>query len=148
MVSDYGERVYEYTVSFTWEKRGDMSLTIEKPAELSGITASVSQGETLLEYEGARLETGPLSSDGLSPINGVGKALDYMMNGYIARYGSEELEGRGAMRLQFQEPEQAAGEGVEAILWIDKETGAMLQSELSEGGFTVLRCTYTAFTKG
>lgn len=148
MVSDYGQRIYDYTVAFSWKKDGDMVLTLEKPAELAGITARIAQGETMLEFEGACLETGPVSSEGMSPVDSLPATLDYMMKGYIAECGNEALKERDCLRIQFRNPEQAAGQGAEAILWLDKETGDLVQSEMISKGVTVVRCQFTAFTKG
>lgn len=148
MVSDYGQRVYNYTLSFNWAKEGDMVLTLEQPEALSGITARITQGETSLEFNGASLETGPLSPDGLSPIDSLPATLDYIMNGYIAECGKESLGEVSCLRLSFRNPEQAAGEGEEAVLWLDEETGNLVQSEMMSQGTTVVRCQFTAFTKG
>lgn len=148
ILSDYGERVYEYTLCFSWLKDGDMQLNITQPEDLAGITAKIAQGETLLEYEGARLETGPLTPGGLSPIDVIPAALDYMRDGYIAECGMEPLGERECLRLQFREPEQAAGQGTEAVLWLDKESGSLVRAEMMQEGFTVLHCQFSAFEKG
>jgi len=148
LLSDYGERVYEYTLSFSWQKSGDMKLTITKPEDLAGITAKITQGETLLEYEGASLETGPLTPGGLSPIDAIPAALDYIRDGYIAECGMEPLGERACLRLLFREPEEAAGEGTEAVLWLDKESGKLVRAEFMQEGFVVLSCQFSAFEKG
>lgn len=41
LLADYGERVYEYSVHFLWERDGEMSLTITAPENLAGITAKI-----------------------------------------------------------------------------------------------------------
>lgn len=147
MVSDYGQRVYEYTVSFSWKKDGDMVMTLQKPDELAGVTARIAQGKTQLEFEGARLETGPLSPEGMSPIDSLPAILDYMMKGYIAECGSESLEQKDCLRIQFRNPDEAAGDGEEAVLWLDPKTGNLVQSEMISQGVTVVRCQFTSFTK-
>lgn len=148
MISDYGQRVYEYTVAFSWQKDGDLSLTLQQPKELEGMTAHISQGQTMLEFDGAKLETGPISTEGLSPIDSIPATLNYMTNGYIAECGSEQLDERECLRVQCRNPEETAGEGVEAILWLDKTTGDLVRSEMVSEGVTVVRCLFTAFTKG
>lgn len=148
MVSDYGQRVYDYTVDFSWKKEGDMVLTLEKPEELAGVTAKIAQGNTTLEYEGASLETGPLSPEGISPIDALPATLDYVVNGYIAECGWDALEERQCLRIQFRNPEQVAGEGTEAILWLDKETGDLARSEMISEGITMVQCQFVEFSKG
>lgn len=145
--ADYGQRVYDYTIDFTWQKEGDMVLTITQPEELSGVTATLREGETLLQYEDVRLETGPISPEGLSPVDSLPAFLDYIRSGSITQCGTETLGAAEALRIQCGDPEMAPGSGTEAILWFDKETHALLQGELRSDGFTVIQCKLTAFTK-
>jgi len=145
--ADYGQRVYDYTIDFTWQKEGDMVLTITQPLELTGVTATLHEGETLLQFEDVRLETGPISSEGLSPVDSLPALLEYIRSGNITQCGSEPIDAVKALRIQCGDPEAAMGSGTEAVLWFDQETHALLQGELRSDGFTVIQCTFTAFTK-
>jgi len=145
--ADYGQRVYDYTVSFQYQKDGDMTIQITAPESLSGTTARIAAGETRLEFDGATLETGPLSPEGLSPVDAIPASLRYLCEGYIAECGSETKQDRACLRLQFRDPTQTAGKGTEANLWLDKETGNLVYAEMMQDGFTVLRCEFTSFTK-
>lgn len=145
--ADYGERVYDYRVSFRWQKDGEMVLEILEPESLVGTSARIAAGETYLSFDGVSLETGPLSPDGLSPIDAIPAALRYLCEGYIAACGSETRGERDCLRLQMREPSLAAGEGTEAVLWLDKESGALLFAELMQDGITVLRAEFLDFTK-
>lgn len=145
--ADYGERVYDYTVSFQCQKDGEMQVRITAPESLAGTTARIAQGETRLEFDGLTLETGPLSPEGLSPIDAIPASLRYLCEGYIAECGDETRDGHACLRIQFRDPTKAAGEGTEAILWLDKENGNILYAEMMQDGFTVLRCEFTAFKK-
>lgn len=145
--ADYGQRVYDYTIDFTWQKDGDMVLTITQPEEVAGVTAILHQGETLLQYEDVRLETGPVSPEGLSPVDSIPAFLEYVRSGSITQCGSELLDTVEALRIQCGDPEAAMGSGTEAILWFDKETHALIQGELRSDGFAVIQCKFTAFTK-
>ena len=145
--ADYGQRVYDYTLDFTWQKEGDMVLTITQPEEVAGVTAVLRQGETMLEYEDVRLETGPISPEGFSPVDSLPVLLEYIRTGSITQCGSELLNTTEALRLQCGDPEAASGRGTEAVLWFDKETHALLQGELRSDGFTVIHCNFSTFTK-
>ena len=68
LIADYGERVYEYGLSLSYQREGDTTITVTAPEEAAGVTARITGGETFLEYDGASLETGPLDGSGLSPI--------------------------------------------------------------------------------
>lgn len=145
--ADYGQRVYDYTIDFTWQKEGDMVLTITRPEEVAGVTAVLRQGETLLQYEDVRLETGPVSPEGLSPVDSLPALLEYIRTGSITQCGSESLDTVEALRIQCGDPEGASGRGTEAVLWFDKETHALLQGELRSDGFAVIQCKFSTFTK-
>lgn len=141
LIADYGDRVYEYALEFSWQKDGETTLTITAPEELSGVTASIAKGETALVFDGVQLETGPLMPDGQAPIDCLPVMLNYIMSGYIAECGTETLEEAECLRVQYREPEAAQGSGPEAVLWFDKESHKLLRGELLSEGFTVLQAT-------
>lgn len=53
VTADYGQRVYEYTVSFSSTQKDGMTLVITAPEEVAGITATVENGQTFLKFDGA-----------------------------------------------------------------------------------------------
>ena len=146
VVADYGQRVYEYTMDLTCDTDGETVLTVTAPENIAGVTARIQAGETALEYDGARIETGPLNEAGLSPVDAVPALMDYLRQGYIAECGMEggETEGR-LLRLVCREPEGTAGEGLEGSLWLDPSTHALVRGELAQDGFTVIQCEFTHF---
>ena len=52
VTADYGQRVYEYTVSFSSTQKDGMTLVITAPEEVAGITATVENGQTFLKFDG------------------------------------------------------------------------------------------------
>lgn len=144
---DYGERVYDYTIDFTQESEGETVLVLRAPEALAGITARIAEGETLLSFDGAQLETGALSEEGLTPLAGIPRVLAALRGGYIAETGGESLDGMPTLRLQLREPEMAAGEGVETVIHLQADTMSLLYAELFQDGFCQLRLKFTDFTK-
>lgn len=69
------------------------------------------------------------------------------MEGYIAECGKESLNEIDCLRIQIRDPNRKAGEGLETVLWLDRETNALRQGELLEDGFVVVRCEFVSFTK-
>ena len=147
ITADYGQRVYEYTLTVSWQKDGETVLTVVEPENIAGITARIGNGSARLEYDGASLETGLLSGDGLSPMDAVPAILEGVLTGYIAECGFEDAgEGR---QLWFccRDPEQSAGTGTEAAFWFDADSHALTRAELLSDGYTVIQCVFTDFTK-
>lgn len=145
VTADYGQRVYEYTVTFSGSETDGLSLVITAPEEAAGITATIAQGQTFLTFDGVQLETGPLNEDGLSPLDALPAIFAAMETGYIAETGSELLGETETLRLCCREPERTPGEGLETLLWFDKADRTLLQGELRQNGQTVIRCVFSDF---
>ena len=145
LTADYGQRVYTYGIDLSWQREGETVLTITAPENVAGITARILEGETALEYDGMRVETGPLDGSGMSPVDAVPVLLDYAEGGFIAACGMETLEEQEVLRVDCREPEAAAGTGRECSLWFDPSTHALLRGELSQDGFTVIQCEFSNF---
>ena len=146
ITADYGQRVYTYGVDFSWQKEGETLLTLTAPENVAGTTAHISVGETALEYDGVMMETGPLDSRGLSPIDVLPAFFNYMREGYGAECVLEGEESPRQLHIVFRDPEKEPGQGIECELWLQEETGALLRGEMSEDGITVIQCEVSGFT--
>lgn len=147
ITADYGQRVYEYSMSIFWEKGGETVLTITAPESIAGITARIQDGTSYLEYDGVSLETGALSGAGLSPVEVVPAALNYILSGYIAECDFETVDERRLLWFCCRDPEYAPGTGTEAAFWFEPETHALTKAEIYSDGYCVVRCMFTEFTK-
>ena len=137
VTADYGERVYRYGMGLTWEKDAQTVLTLTYPEEVAGVTA--------LEFDGARIETGALSPDGLSPVDSVPALLDWVKEGFIAECAEETLGEVQTLRVCYRDPDAAAGTGTEASVWFDTATHGLVRGEVSVDGTTVIQCAFTDF---
>ncbi len=146
VTADYGERVYDYTVSFSGNKKDGMEMVLTAPETVAGITAKVAEGSTYLEFDGVSLETGPLNEDGLSPLDALPVLIAEMQSGYIAETCTEQQGEQTLLRISCREPQGEAGKGRETVLWFDTATKRLVSGELRSDGFTVIRCSFSAFT--
>lgn len=145
LTADYGQRVYAYTVEFDGTVKDGMTLVITAPEEVAGITANIREGQTYLEYDGVRLETGPVNEEGLSPLDALPTFLTAMESGYIAETGSEMMGETEVLRICCRDPETDPGQGLETVLWFDKAQKTLLRGEVRSDGFTVIQCEFSAF---
>lgn len=146
VTADYGERVYDYEMALSWQREGETAVTLTAPEEVAGLTVRMSDGGSVLEYDGAGVETGPLNEDGLSPLLAGPALLEALREGYLAAVGTEEgEEGAQTLHLVVREPEAQPGEGTETELWCDWESGALLRGEIAQDGRVVLSCTVADF---
>jgi outer membrane lipoprotein-sorting protein len=140
--ADYGNRTYDFTVTASYQKDGESILSVTKPDSLSGISVTYSS----LSFDGARIETGSLSSQGLSPLSAFPALLAAARTGDIAETGFETLGGIEA--ICFTCRESADGETLEQKLWFDPATGAPLRGEILVNGDLAIACVFTQFQFG
>ena len=144
VTADYGQRVYTYGVEVT-VTGGEGVLTVTSPTELAGITARVVDGQSQLEYDGAVLETGPLSPDGLTPLSAVSALLDSARSGFMDSCTTERLGERDTLRVLCRDPEQPAGQGREVTLWFDLASRGLVRGEIAVNGYRVILCEFESF---
>ena len=146
LTADYGQRVYDYSVSFTGDREEGTTLTITAPEEAAGITAVAKEGQTWLDYDGVRLETGPLDHQGLSPMDALPALLTELETGTVAEVGTETDGDLSLLRLTLRDPEVTPGTGRETVFWFDKAQKTLLRAELRNDGATVVSCVFSSFT--
>lgn len=144
VTADYGQRVYRYemAVSVTEE---ETVLTLTAPETVAGLSARLDGEESLLEFDGLSVETGPMDEDGLTPVAAVPALLEAARTGYITACALEE-EGT-LLRVDCGDPEGTPGAGAETALWFDASTHALTRGEISVDGFRVILCEFSQFTK-
>ena len=120
-------------------------LTITAPELLSGITARIAKGETVLEYDGAGLSLGLLDGKGLTAVSAVPWLMEQIDKGYMAKCAWAG-EGDGQLAVTFRDPEAKPGEGTEYLLVFERESQALLSAEVSVDGTSVLTATFRNFT--
>lgn len=140
--ADYGQRVYDFTLSVTWDGE-ETTVTIREPEMLSGVTARLKGEDGTLEYEDLSVETGFLDGDGLSPVS----ALPALMEAARSQYMDRCALGDGVLEMHCADPEEEPGAGQEITLWFDAQTHALTGGEISQDGRRVIACQITEFTK-
>lgn len=140
VTADYGRRVYTYVVD-AGVAGGETVLTVQEPAEIAGITARLRDGESVLEYDGAVLETGPLAEDGLTPVSAVAALLEATRSGFI---DSCATEGEN-LYILCRDPADPPGDGRQIGLWFGPD-GGLLRGEVAVDGRRVIQCEFESFT--
>ena len=148
VTADYGQRVYEFTLDFSWEKEGETVLTLTAPEEVAGLTARIAQGQTRLEFDGISLDTGELTGEGLTPMELVPALMEWTRTGFMAQCVYEDLNEVPALRVQFRDPDMKAGTGTECTAWFARTGHAPLRAELFWNGELVLSGDFINFTLG
>lgn len=140
--ADYGQRVYDFTLSVTWDGQ-ETTVVIREPEMLAGVTARIDGDEGTLEYEDLSLETGLLDGESLSPVSALPTLVEAARTQYIDRCTLAD----GVLEVHCADPEEDAGTGREVTLWFDAQTHALTGGEISQDGRRVITCEITEFTK-
>lgn len=145
ITASVGDKVFDFTLAVQWRREEETVLTITAPELLSGVTARIAKGETVLEYDGAGLSLGLLDGKGLTAVSAVPWLMEQIDKGYMAKCAWAG-EGDGQLAVTFREPEAKPGEGTEYLLTFDRESQALLSAEVSVDGTSVLTAQFRNFT--
>ena len=145
VTADYGQRVYQYELAVTATGE-ETTLTLSAPDTVAGLTARLVGEESLLEFDGVSVETGPLDGSGLTPVSAVPALLAAARSGYITACALEEDS--TVLRMDCGDPTGSPGTGTETVLWFDAATHALTRGEISVDGFRVILCEFSGFTAG
>lgn len=105
---EYEDRFFDFSLAVTWEREGETVLTITAPELVAGITARIVDGEGYLTYDGASLSTGPITGEGLTPMEAVPFLMEQVTTGYMARCALAD----GVLTVLCRDPANAEGEGI------------------------------------
>lgn len=126
LTADYGERAFECILDATYDQVTGGSLTITEPELVKGVTARFSAGETALAYDDFSLETGPLTDEGISPMETLPTLWRQISEGYIAAVAEKD----GVLAVTYRPDSQDPGTGLEAVVVFDVESRKPISGEL------------------
>ena len=145
LTADYGQRVYTFTVSADVTQE-EMTLTIQEPDLLSGITAHLTEDSSSLVYDGLVLELGELDVDGLSPMEAIPALFESIRGDYMAECILNEED--ATLTIHYTDPDQQQETGRETTVVFETETGAIKQGEINVDGRRVITLTCQEFHRG
>lgn len=134
LTADYGERAFEWVLDAAYDQVTGGTLTIVEPELVQGVTATVNADGAALSYDGFSLETGPLTDDGISPMEALPTLWRQIAQGYVAAVE----EGKGTLTVTYRPDGQTPGTGLEAVVAFDTESRKPTAGELFWDGTRVL----------
>ncbi|SHH85805.1 hypothetical protein SAMN02745823_01223 [Sporobacter termitidis DSM 10068] len=136
VTANYDDRTYQFTLTYSGNAdRG--TVVISAPKEVAGLKAEVSVSGGTISYDGANLDTGPLTGDGLSPAEAVPVLISQWETGYISGCNYEKLGDDQALAVSTD-----VTETVSQRTWFDVKTQLPIRAELSDGGRLVIACVF------
>lgn len=145
ITASVGDKVFDFTLAVQWRREGETVLAITAPELLSGITARIAKGETVLEYDGAGLSLGLLDGKGLTAVSAVPWLMEQIDKGYIAKCAWAGENGE-LLQITFRDPEAEVNTGTEYQITFAREGYALNGAEVSVDGKSVLTARFRNFT--
>ena len=133
LTAEYSEKVFDCVLDVAWDNATGATLTMVEPEIAKGVTARIQSGETSLQYGDFSLETGPLTWDGLSPMETVPVIWAQVTGGYIAGASLSE----DVLEVTYRPGDDPPGTGLEAVVTFDIQSRAPLTGELFSDGVRV-----------
>jgi len=130
LTANYGDRVHTFTLRFSSEAN---TLEVLAPEIIAGIVIAVSESGTVLHFDGAELDTGPLTEDGLSPLAALPTIVYEWKEGHITGSHFETFHGIETVVMTT-----AISDRVQHMTWFNRETGLPIKAELFQNGTLVL----------
>lgn len=140
----YADEVRAYTLLCAYTP-AKSTVTVLSPANLSGISATVTEGALQLSYEDVSLDAGGYSAAAISPVAALPRLMEAAALGYITEQSEEKLEERPCLRLSC---DLAGEEGTVYTTWFDQETLLPLRSEIAADGALVFEVAWSRFEVG
>ena len=136
VTADYGEHVYEFSFRYTGNAQ-EGTLEVIKPEEVAGLKAKISVSGGTLEFDGAVLDTGAITADGLSPAQCIPVLISQWQSGYISGCNFEKLGDNDTLAVTTD-----LSQAVTQRTWFDCKTLLPLQAELYANGVMVISCRF------
>lgn len=138
--ADYGERVYDFTFKYSGNAdKGEIEITA--PDSIAGLKAEVSVSGGTLKYDGAVLDTGAVTKDGLSPAEAIPVLILQWRSGYISGCNFEKFGDTETLAMTTD-----ITQTVSQRTWFDVRTYLPVRAELSENGKMVIACQFENVT--
>lgn len=87
--AEYPDKTSEFELEYVQNQDG-IRVTVLEPEIISGISAVVSDENARLEYDGAILDIGTLSANGLSPMSALPITMMAIKNAYVDSTWTED----------------------------------------------------------
>lgn len=136
VTADYGERVFEFTFRYTGGAQ-EGTLEITQPDTIAGLRANVSVSGGTLEFDGAVLDTGAVTKDGLSPAQCIPVLISQWQSGYISGCNFEKLGDSETLAVTTD-----ISVAISERTWFDANTMLPIKAELYEDGVMVIDCRF------
>lgn len=141
VTADYEERTFDCVLDVVYDQVGGATVTVVEPELVAGVSAHLAPEGTTLTYDTVSLETGPVTDEGLSPIETPVTLYRAVTAGYLAAWDMDE----GLVHLTYRDGTSEPGSGLETAVTFDAETLRPTEFSLSWDGKQVISGKFENF---
>ncbi len=141
VTADYAERTFDCVLDVVYDQGGGATVTVVEPELVAGVSAHLAPEGTTLVCDTVSLETGPVTDEGLSPIETPITLYKAVTAGYLAAWDMDET----TVHLTYRDGTSSPGSGLETAVTFDATTLRPTEFSLSWEGKQVISGAFEEF---
>lgn len=142
ITADYEARTFDCVLDVVYDTVGGATVTVVEPELVAGVSAHLAPEGSTLTYDTVSLETGPVTDEGLSPMETPVTLYRAVTEGYLAAWDMDET----GVYLTYRDGTSEPGQGLETAVTFDKATLYPTAFSLSWDGKQVISGKFESFT--
>lgn len=131
IIADYGEKCQDFSTHCIFDDSGNLSFTVAKPDEITGITGNIQNSTGALTFDDTVLYFDLLTDDQLSPVSAPWIFLKTLRSGYLTAAGEEG----DLLRLTIDDSYEE--DALHLDIWLD-QTDVPVRAEILYDGRRIL----------
>lgn len=135
---EYAARHFECVLNVAYQRPSGGTLTFVEPELVEGITLGMSEKGLVLGYGDVLLDAGPVTSEGITPVESLWVLYDLGTNGFLSAVETDA----DSVTATFRRDDAPAGTGLEGVVCFDAATHLPLAAELYEDGARVIAAQF------
>ncbi len=139
ITASFPTREAVFTINYSHTPDGDRASVLS-PAEVAGVSYSVSDGGGCLEFDGAILEIGKLSDGGISPFSCIGSLLTTWKSGSFDEISRSAMYGKNAFFTISRRTQDLTE--LEYRTWFSEDEFLPLYAEIFSDGDRIIQCEF------
>lgn len=140
--ADYGDRCYDYTLSYTGDGNTG-TVKVIAPEIIDDISAKISEsGSFVLSCGDTLIDTGEICATGYSPLETLPIIVSAIRTGYAENIYGEGLDGEDCIVAEINISGAGEREKTICTLWFSDENHDLIKAEIAVNGFTVLSAKF------
>ncbi len=143
VVSDYNDRVNEFTLAYSADAGKAPTVAILAPEEIKGISAAIDKGTLNLSYEGSSLSMQMPEIKGFTPLEAFPALLLDVAGAIPTEVDAEKIDDVSCAALTYESAEN--NRAVSKRVWFDMDTLHPVKADFYLDGKCVISLDFLKF---